>query len=358
MTDPITAAREAHPITVSRPEMSGDLCVFIGPFKAVSIHYDYKYTCNADQWSLAECIASHLRRALAPAEGKGELAKALRELGEKATPAPWKTHLVDDMSVIDSDGGLVCDTDPKFGTDDDHDFSTDTDRKEADAALIVALRNALPEIIASLSACECAKLREERDKWKERAADRCDEAQRWAEKKWAEQTRAETAETSLASLRGEVERLTKERDEATRRRDFTEQWYAERLEPIKDVSKRVGVWPEVAAIIANGSGTRQFPDGSFHYEPPTYAQQLNTAKHRAEAAEARAEAAEARAASAMDEGLEMAAVGRDERAAYWKMCASAEGKLFRKWVDFMVLAEESVLAATAIRALIGKGGGE
>jgi Lar family restriction alleviation protein len=80
--------------------------------------------------------------------------------------------------------------------------------------------------------------------------------------------------------RTEIDRIIKERDEAIWRKEFTEQWYAERLEPIKDVAKRVGLWSEISAIIANGSGTRRREDGTFIYEPPTYAQQLNGAKNK------------------------------------------------------------------------------
>lgn len=60
-------------------------------------------------------------------------------------------------------------------------------------------------------------------------------------------------------------------------RDHTHQWYAERLERLKDLLKTNGLWKEGACIIANGTLT---------HEPPTYAQQLNVMRHRAEAAEA------------------------------------------------------------------------
>lgn len=93
---------------------------------------------------------------------------------------------------------------------------------------------------------------------------------------------ASNAADALAESRAEV---------ATEkgRREHTQQWYAERLAKIEEVAKREGLWPEIAAIIANGSGTRQLPNGSYVYDPPTYAQQLNSAKHKEERAEARAE---------------------------------------------------------------------
>ena len=81
------------------------------------------------------------------------------------------------------------------------------------------------------------------------------------------------AEAEIEALRAEVAR-------AERSVEHTHQWYAVRLEKIKEVAKRVGLWSEVAAIIANGS--------SSIYDPPTYAQQLNLAKHAAKQ-QARAE---------------------------------------------------------------------
>ncbi|UAW08034.1 hypothetical protein [Myxococcus phage Mx4 ts27htf-1hrm-1] len=76
-----------------------------------------------------------------------------------------------------------------------------------------------------------------------------------------------------------LERLEK----AESRKEHTEYWYAVRLERLKDLAKERGFWPEMAAIIANGTA------GS---EPPTYAQQLNLAIGRAENAEKKSEALE------------------------------------------------------------------
>ena len=99
----------------------------------------------------------------------------------------------------------------------------------------------------------------------------------------------EDYERITAAQAAEIERLRAEVATERGRREHTQQWYAVRNAKIEDVAKREGLWPEVAAIFANGSGTRQLPDGSYFYDPPTYAQQLNIAKHRATAAEARAE---------------------------------------------------------------------
>lgn len=86
---------------------------------------------------------------------------------------------------------------------------------------------------------------------------------------------------ATAAKDAEIEALRAEVAKAERSVEHTHQWYAVRLEKIKEVAKRVGLWSEISAIIANGSGSI--------YDPPTYAQQLNIAKHETKAAEARAE---------------------------------------------------------------------
>jgi len=81
----------------------------------------------------------------------------------------------------------------------------------------------------------------------------------------------------LDRLRARVTDLEKALDEAKRSKEHTEYWYAVRIERIKDLAKEKGIWHEVAAILANGTvGV---------HEPPTYAQQLNAAIHRANTAE-------------------------------------------------------------------------
>lgn len=86
----------------------------------------------------------------------------------------------------------------------------------------------------------------------------------------------------LDQLRLENEELRKAADRYRAERDHTTDWYAVRLRKIEDIAKREKIWNEVAAVIANGSGTRQLPDGSFAYDPPTYAQLLNGTRFRAE----------------------------------------------------------------------------
>lgn len=63
--------------------------------------------------------------------------------------------------------------------------------------------------------------------------------------------------------------------------EFCEEWYAVRIERLKDLAKKHDIWPEMACILANGTGDP--------YEPPTYAQQMNLLRYRAEKAEKKLE---------------------------------------------------------------------
>lgn len=87
----------------------------------------------------------------------------------------------------------------------------------------------------------------------------------------------------MADLVTQIEALEGRAEYAERRLRHCKQWYAERIERLTAYAKDKGIWPDIACIIANGS----LSDGT-RYDPPTYAQQLNTAIHRAEAAEERA----------------------------------------------------------------------
>ena len=86
----------------------------------------------------------------------------LRDLEREATPAPWATHLVDDTTVIANDGTTIAETFSEGGRDADADFFSPVERHEADARLVVAMRNALPVILDDLAAAraENDKLRE------------------------------------------------------------------------------------------------------------------------------------------------------------------------------------------------------
>lgn len=87
-------------------------------------------------------------------------------------------------------------------------------------------------------------------------------------------TRAANEEAGRRSA--EIESLKKRAELAESRKEHTEYWYGVRLERLKDMAKERGFWPEMAAIIANGTPGN---------EPPTYAQQLNLAIGRAEHAQ-------------------------------------------------------------------------
>ncbi|WP_236235060.1 hypothetical protein, partial [Pseudomonas tohonis] len=94
-------------------------------------------------------------------------------------------------------------------------------------------------------------------------------------KGWAEQHSRDSKE--LRELCQARDDARKERDRLQRNLDFTEQWYAVRFERLADLGKSAGCWDAMAAIIANGTADQ--------YEPPTYAQQLVLANHRADVAE-------------------------------------------------------------------------
>jgi hypothetical protein len=80
-----------------------------------------------------------------------------------------------------------------------------------------------------------------------------------------------SAASALLALEGE-------RDASQRAHEHTKYWYSVRLERLKDLGKELGIWPAMAAIIANGTADPA--------EPPTYAQAFNLMLHRAETAEA------------------------------------------------------------------------
>jgi hypothetical protein len=82
----------------------------------------------------------------------------------------------------------------------------------------------------------------------------------------------------IADLSERLKEVERQREEAEKKKEFTQQWYAERIRRITDTAKREGIWEEIACILANGTGDV--------YEPPTYAQILNSARCRAKKAEA------------------------------------------------------------------------
>lgn len=88
---------------------------------------------------------------------------------------------------------------------------------------------------------------------------------------WNTRRPAPAPDTGLAARIGELER----------KKAFTEQWYAERLVRLRKLADDNGLTTEHCSIVANGTASAT--------EPPTYAQQLNIAKHRANKAEQRAD---------------------------------------------------------------------
>ncbi len=77
----------------------------------------------------------------------GDNFEKLKMLERGASKAPWRTHLVDDTSIIDANRNPVASTFPDGGVDDDVDFHAPVEQMERDAAFIVAARNHIPELI-------------------------------------------------------------------------------------------------------------------------------------------------------------------------------------------------------------------
>jgi len=78
--------------------------------------------------------------------------------------------------------------------------------------------------------------------------------------------------------------LEAERDKAIRSKEFCEQWYAERFQAIHAYGKAAGepLFSDLCSLMANGTltGARLCRgEQPFVYDPPTYAQLLNTTTH-------------------------------------------------------------------------------
>lgn len=81
-----------------------------------------------------------------------------------------------------------------------------------------------------------------------------------------------------ARCKGETARLTRERDEALDRVQHSHQWYGVRLRRLRQMAEERGFLREFCSIVANGTADV--------HEPPSYEQQLNLQKFRADKAEA------------------------------------------------------------------------
>ena len=91
---------------------------------------------------------------------------------------------------------------------------------------------------------------------------------------------------SLADVNEQLAAAQAERDESVRKREWMEEWYAMRHQQLRDTLRSSNLWHAYHEIMANGSEGGQ---------PPTYAQQFNIMRHRAERAEERIAELEARA---------------------------------------------------------------
>jgi len=81
-----------------------------------------------------------------------EKIEELRGLLAKATPGPWKNHLVDDTTIVASNGFEIGTTWP--GGSVYNGFVDPAEQHEINAALIVAMRNALPALLDRLEKAE------------------------------------------------------------------------------------------------------------------------------------------------------------------------------------------------------------
>lgn len=86
----------------------------------------------------------------------------------------------------------------------------------------------------------------------------------------------ERLNATIRTLTADVTAARAERDEAIASRDHTQQWWAVREARLRDLAKEKGIWPEFAAVIANGT--------AHHFDPPLYAQQMNVLRHERDAA--------------------------------------------------------------------------
>ena len=82
----------------------------------------------------------------------------LRGLLAKATPGPWKNHLVDDTTIVASNGFEIGTTWP--GGSVYNGFVDPAEQHEINAALIVAMRNAIPALLDAASRAREDALRE------------------------------------------------------------------------------------------------------------------------------------------------------------------------------------------------------
>ena len=104
----------------------------------------------------------------------------IRARCDKATEGPWKTHLVDDTSIVTEDGTDVCTTCDSSQAEREDGYNVEYERMEADADFIAHARTDIPALLAEvtrLTAVE-AELRAELAKYHDADIRSVDEARR------------------------------------------------------------------------------------------------------------------------------------------------------------------------------------
>jgi hypothetical protein len=124
-----------------------------------------------------------------------------------------------------------------------------------------------------------------------------------------------SAVSAMDAIKGERAALARALQRSKDSHEHTKYWYGCRIERITALAKDKGIWPEVAAIIANGTVDA--------FEPPTYAQQFNMMVHRMAAAEANAVKARSAARKAESD------LQRTREALAWKPIEEAPDWLAR-----------------------------
>lgn len=131
----------------------------------------------------------------------------LRELAKAATPGPWKTHLVDDTTVIGPDGVDVCTTCDSSQAEREDGYNVEYERMEADAAFIAAANPAaISALYAELDEARCSALRAE-NTLKLHAGDCMSLQKEINDLQLHHEADMEAAEASLSEKEREVERL-------------------------------------------------------------------------------------------------------------------------------------------------------
>lgn len=74
--------------------------------------------------------------------------EAIKKRTEAATEGPWKTHLVDDTSIVTEDGTDVCTTCDSTQAEREDGYNVEYERMEADAQFIAHARSDIPALLS------------------------------------------------------------------------------------------------------------------------------------------------------------------------------------------------------------------